>query len=245
MSGERRPRRGTLVWKLAVTLVVVLLAVPVVGSAPGGATQQAADPTVENVTTTVEGGNLTLRVRATDVTEIDVRDVPAAWSVRAHSDDGGVYGDRTDGERVVRWFWAAPFDVTVSVTFALTGERVGTPPALVVVPYAGTIEGNRTEVTPVLSTPTPTATAAPTPTVTATTAPTPTPTGTAATATTPTSTVDGGSTVVEATTTRPVPGEGKRPTTRESTDASGPGFGPVALLTAAVLSGCRVARSVR
>jgi len=201
------------------TLVVGLVLVSVAGlgltfAVPAGATQSSGDgPAVQNVTVNRTAGNLTVSVRATNVTEVDVTGVPDSWSVAAHDDDYGAYATQLDEDRVF-WFWRVPVAVNVSVTFSTPGDP-GRPADLAVVTYDGTDRGQAVAVFPDASAATRTLTAtatAVTPTATATTAPTDTPVPAA-----------------EGTPT-PTPGDA----TADTTDGDGPGFGVVTGLLAFV-----------
>ena len=135
--------------RLAVVAVLVGVLAPAAFAAPGVA--QSADttnPTVENVTTTAENGTVTIQAQIANATEVDVTDIPERWSVVEHEDDDGVFGDQTEGDGVVRWFWTVQVEATVSVTFAVPDNATKRSPALETVAYAGTERGTPVESTP-------------------------------------------------------------------------------------------------
>jgi len=218
-------RRSLGVTVAAVALALASVATPTLAfAAPGAATQSmeavqsmgaaqssGAGPAVETVTTNRTGGNLTVSVRATNVTEVDVTGVPDGWSVAAHDDDYGAYAAQLDEDRVF-WFWRVPVAVNVSVTFE-TPANAGRPADLAVVPYDGTERGQAVAVFPEAATPTPTRTATedsePGQTVTASPVATPTET--------------------------PASGDAPSRETTGTTDGTGPGFGGGSVLVALVL----------
>jgi hypothetical protein len=197
--------------RLARVLLVVLVALAgavVAGVAPAAATQQAQGPTVTDVTTTRANGTLTVTVRATNVTEVDVTGIPESWSVASHADNYGVYANQLDDESRVLWLWRIPVAVNVSVTFSASGGAPEPAPDLAVVPYDGTDRGQSVAVFPDVDAVTPTST----PTVTSTSTPVTATPGDAPTAT-------------------PVPAEDGTPTSMsgdvatDTTDGSGAGPG--------------------
>jgi hypothetical protein len=220
---RRSPARTVVVVGLVLLSVAALTAAAVPGAAtqPERVAQSSGDgPAVRNVTTNRTGGNLTVSVYATNVTEVDVTGIPEDWSVATHDDDYGAYAAQLDEDRVF-WFWRVPVAVNVSVTFETPANAEPTAD-LAVVPYDGTDRGQAVAVFPEAN--------AATPTSTPTSAPgTPTATGTAG----PSESTDAATPVVDATPT-PTPGEATE------TDATGAGFGAVAVLVA--LSALLVAR---
>jgi hypothetical protein len=210
---SRRSLAGTVAVVALVLASVVTLALAL--TAPGAAAQSSGDdPAVQNVTTNRTDGNLTVSVRATNVTEVDVAGVPDGWSVATHDDDYGAYATQLDEDRVL-WFWRVPVAVDVSVTFSLPADA-GRPADLAVVPYDGTDRGQAVAVFPDAVTATPTRTHSPPVTPTATTTSTPT---------------DAPAPGNDAT---PAPTPGSAAT--DTTDGSGPGLGVGSALAALALA---------
>jgi len=199
----------------AIAITAVLVGVVIATLAASGAAVQTEDaPSIDAVETNGTDGNLTLSIRGSNLTEVDVTGVPDGWEVVDHEDDFGVFADQLANESRVVWLWRIPVSVNVSVTFSLPQDPSYD---LGVVPWSGTDQGESVAVNRGLATPTAT------PGATATTAP---------------PTAEGGDTGPGGDGGQATPTELRGVSgASETTTADGPGLGAVGVLLAAVLTG--------
>lgn len=204
MTGTNAPATAT-----AFLVGVALLGLAV----PGAAVQTDDAPSIDTVATNGTDGNLTLSIRGSNLTEVDVTGVPDGWEVVDHEDDFGVFADQLANESRVVWLWRIPVSVNLPVTFSVPEDPSYD---LGVVPWSGTDQGEPVAVDRGLATPTAT------PGATATTAP---------------PTAEGGDTGPGGDGGQATPTELRGVSgASETTTADGPGFGALGVLTAGVLA---------